>query len=105
MEKKNCSGPCRWIGLSVLVLGIVCAIVSLHGCAGPSKDQYKKLLHDCRISNRERARVIKEIQEQKEASKNPCKFIKPGVWECAEGQEYVMPEGSLDSLDFGEAGQ
>lgn len=80
-NQKPCAGPCRWIGFAVIVLGVVCAIVSLHGCAGPSKGQYKKLLHECRVANRERARIIRE------------------AYNCN------LSDQQMGSIDFGEAGQ
>lgn len=42
---------------------LICLCLSLTACAGPSKARYKELLHECRIQNRERARIIEEYRK------------------------------------------
>lgn len=86
MEKnKACSGPCKWLGIVIIGLGLLAAFVSLHGCAGPSKSRYKQLLQECRIANRERARMIETMSGK--------------GWHCEN-----VPEQTMGTVDFNEGG-
>lgn len=72
------------LGLAFPALVLIVAVaVFLAGCSGPSKTQYAKLLHECRVSNRERVKIIK-------------------AYEAAECK--TNPEQPMGALNFGEAG-
>lgn len=46
----------------VAAVGVAAVAVALMGCAGPSKARLKVLLHECRDSNRERLRMLREYE-------------------------------------------
>jgi hypothetical protein len=48
--------PRRLIGL----LALAAAVLWITGCAGPSRAQYARLLHECREANREHLRMLRE---------------------------------------------
>lgn len=95
----------RIIGISMMILGLLCFVVMFWGCAQPPRKRLVQLLHECREANRERIRIIKEY----ETEFKPCEEsgFKDSTLPCFvfHGRPAKHPEQSFDCINFGEAGE